>query len=86
MSYLGAEPMPIFVGGLNINNTDGNSSITVGEANQQNINSLTKNNINGQVYGQSNVFTIQPINSPVVDPDGVDSFLPVSGNPSGLED
>jgi hypothetical protein len=46
-----------------------------------------KNNITaGQIYGDFDYNNVQPIASPLYDPDGADTFMPMVMSPLGLED
>lgn len=81
------EPMPInFFGGLSINNVDGNGTVQIGESLWQSITSNTKLNVTGQVFGYNNYANIQPVGSPIIDPDGIDTPSATSQIPYGLED
>lgn len=80
------ECYPIFVGGFSVNNIDGNGSVNFGETVFQSAHAPAKLNFNGQVYGQHNLVHVQPIYSPIIDPDTFDNNLPVGPSPMGLED
>ncbi|QDP39655.1 spore germination protein [Radiobacillus deserti] len=80
------ENYPIVVGGVSVNNVDGNGSINFGETVFQSAHAPAKLNFNGQVYGQNNIIHIQPMGSPIYDPDLFDNNLPVGASPMGLED
>ncbi|WP_102346180.1 hypothetical protein [Bacillus sp. Marseille-P3661] len=82
-----SEPIGINIfGPFSCNNVDGNGSVTVGEAFVQTPYSQVKLNMTGQVYGYYNYNLIQPIGSPIYDPDVQDSVMPISSMPFGLED
>jgi hypothetical protein len=83
---LNPDHFPIAIGGLNVNNVNGNGSVNVGDTVFQSAHSNLKQNVNGQVYGQGNLFSIQPLNSPILDPDVVDTPQSIASAPMGLED
>ncbi|MFZ5986628.1 MAG: spore germination protein [Bacillota bacterium] len=81
------EPFGIIFGGFKINAMENTSSIAIGEVFYQALDSQEKLNIiAGQTYGDYDINNIQPINSPIFDPDGIDTMVPVTMSPLGLED
>lgn len=84
---MSSDPVGIFIGGFKINAMENTSSISVGDVFYQNLDSQVKNNIaSGQTYGDCNFNNLQPIASPIYDPDGIDTMMPVAMSPLGLED
>lgn len=81
------EPFGIVFGGFKINAMENTSSIGIGDVFYQALDSQVKNNaVAGQTYGDFDVINIQPIGSPIYDPDGVDTTMPMVMSPLGLED
>ncbi|MCI3919247.1 spore germination protein [Paenibacillus sp. TRM 82003] len=82
------EPIGIvFLGGIKINQMETNAAFSVGEAMYQNFESQVKNNLMvGQTFGDFGVYNMQPIASPLYDPDGADAVMPIVQSSLGLED
>lgn len=82
------EPAGIVLfGGFKINTMANTSSIAIGDVFYQALDSQTKNNlIAGQTFGDFDVNNLQPVCSPIYDPDGTDTFMPMVMSPLGLED
>lgn len=82
-----SDPVGIFIGGFKINSMDNSSSLSVGDVFFQALASQSKNNMaNGQTFGDCNFNNFQPIASPIYDPDGIDTMMPIAMSPLGLED
>ncbi|WP_456275196.1 spore germination protein [Bacillus sp. AK128] len=82
------EPVSIvFFGGIKVNQMETNAAFSVGESFYQSLESQVKNNlIAGQTFGDFVFNNFNPIASPVYDPDGMDSFMPIAQSSLGLED
>jgi hypothetical protein len=77
----------IFFGGVKINALENTSSFNVGDFLLQSLNSQVKNNIvNGQIYGDFDYNLLNPVASPLYDPDGTDTFMPLVMSSLGLDD
>lgn len=77
----------VFFGGFKINAMENTSSIGIGDVFYQSLDSQVKNNmIAGQTFGDFDVNNLQPVASPLYDPDGADTFMPMVMSPLGLED
>ncbi|WP_153736821.1 spore germination protein [Aquibacillus halophilus] len=88
MVYGDNEPIGIvFLGGIKINQMETNATFSVGESFFQSFESQVKNNlIAGQTFGDFDFNNLQPIASPLYDPDGYDSIMPIAQSSLGLED
>jgi len=81
------DPVGIFIGGFKINSMENTASLSVGDVFYQALDSQSKNNVvTGQVNGDCNFNNLQPIASPIYDPDGIDTMMPLAMSPLGLED
>jgi hypothetical protein len=84
---IGPEPIGVVVGGFKINAMENTSTLAIGDVFLQNMDSQVKTNlINGQTYGDFVHNYMQPISSPIYDPDGADTSMPMIMSARGLED
>lgn len=89
MAFWDNEPVGIiFFGGVKVNNLESGGTFSIGETNFQSLYSQAKNNVvSGQTFGDFGFNNLQPIASPLYDPDGSDTAIPVAfPSPLGLED
>jgi hypothetical protein len=82
------EPVGITIlGGIKVTAMENTASFNFGENFLQSFDSQVKNNfINGNTFGDMTLMNLTSIASPVYDPDGVDTVMPVNMSPLGLED
>ncbi|MBB6454011.1 hypothetical protein HNQ94_002462 [Salirhabdus euzebyi] len=88
MAFADNEPIGIvFFGGVKINQMETTANFAIGESLFQSLESQVKNNlIAGQTFGDFDFNNLQPVASPLYDPDGFDSFMPIAQSSLGLED
>ncbi|WP_186576656.1 hypothetical protein [Aquibacillus kalidii] len=62
------------------------ASIGIGDVYFQSLDSQVKNNlVAGQTYGDFDYNFIQPVGTPLFDPDGADTFMPMTTSLLGLK-
>ncbi|MTI79649.1 MAG: hypothetical protein FH758_02030 [Firmicutes bacterium] len=88
MAIAESEPIGVcIIGGIKLNAMENTASFNMGEIFLQAFDSQVKNNlINGQSYGDLHINNFGAFGSPVVDPDGIDTTMPMAMAPFGLDD
>ena len=87
MALIEPGPIGIVIGSIKINAMENTASFSVGDIFYQTMDSQVKNNIIvGQTFGDLDAYNMQPIASPIYDPDGIDTAMPMIMSPLGLED